>query len=53
MSETSFSVSSVETRIREDWGLVRGFFALHPYLTHAVALVSAYLAGWIFKGWPL
>jgi hypothetical protein len=49
----TISVTSVETRIKEDWSLVRAFFALHPWATHIVAIVGAYLAGWLFKGWPL
>jgi hypothetical protein len=47
------SLASIEEQIKAEWPVIKGFFALHPVFTHAVAIVAAYFAGAILKGWPL
>ena len=47
------NLSTIETQIAAEWGTVRAFFALHPVITHGVAIVAAYMLGAILKGWPL
>jgi hypothetical protein len=45
------SLQSTEDKIRAEWGAVRAFFALHPWATHALAILAAWLFGH-FR-WPV
>jgi hypothetical protein len=41
------SLSNLETRITAEWGIVRSFVALHPFIACGLSFVAGAVVKWV------